>query len=567
MRRGKTLRRRAPRDSHGEWKPAAAPHGDSSNGTSALAKQTTAKISSYLTVDRSIYFGLIGLSCHLDLWMKWIFISVLIASFCSHSLFCQVESPTTGSLDRESGPSPIIAPTEVGEPGLIEPGQDARKHTNSSPENGDIKEKFHWRGLLLESIAFDSVQNSVRIMTAGQHDRHILLNKPFWSDYGASLEQFNWRRWNDGDSIKVNYIGHPMEGAIAGYLEIQNNPNDRAIRRMNTRAYWHSRLRAFAWSAIYSTQWELGPIGESAIFNQGGFTYPIQCAPNCNPSSKYTNNTGWVDLIVTPTIGTIWLIGEDALDSLITDPLVRRHPHNFGYLVLRSGANPSRSLANMLRGRYPWYRDYEHIPPQQSRLTTRFDTALDRAPEEHLDLFLMFAAASFPSRLESGSIVPQRRTGGGAQLGIRLSRYLDVTAAASVYPDQPNLPASHQGPVLDFAFGVRSGFSGKYFSLKAGVAPGFVSTPRSIDYSNDPTTSPRSVRCSNFQWTGTLAADLKVSARLAARISLQNAVIRYKSTQQDTEGIGSPPHLYFLSHDNYVNSTNWGLELGPVFRF
>jgi len=67
-------------------------------------------------------------------------------------------------------------------------------------------EKYHWKGLLLQSFAFDMLQNATRIMTANQHDRHILLNKPFWSDYWASLQQFNMRRWNDGDSFKVNYI-------------------------------------------------------------------------------------------------------------------------------------------------------------------------------------------------------------------------------------------------------------------------------------------------------------------------------------------------------------------------
>ena len=228
-------------------------------------------------------------------------------------------------------------------------------------------EKFHWTGLILQSIAFDSLQNSVRIMTASQDDRHLLLNKPFWSDYWASLYHFNWRRWNDGDSITVNYIGHPMEGAIAGYLEVQNNPADRALR-LNAPGYWRSRLRSLAWATVYSTQFELGPFGESSIFNQGGFTYPIQCEKTeCNANSKYTNNTGWVDLIITPTIGSLWLIGEDTLDALITDPLVRRHPHNFASLALRSGANPSRSLPPMHRGRYPWYRDYEYLTPAKPR--------------------------------------------------------------------------------------------------------------------------------------------------------------------------------------------------------
>jgi hypothetical protein len=93
---------------------------------------------------------------------------------------------------------------------------------------GTPNEPFHWKGLLLQSLAFDLFLNSARIAFSTQDERRLLLNKPFWSDYWASLGQYNMRRWNDGDPIAMNYIGHPVEGAVAGYLEIQNNPRDRA---------------------------------------------------------------------------------------------------------------------------------------------------------------------------------------------------------------------------------------------------------------------------------------------------------------------------------------------------
>jgi hypothetical protein len=60
-------------------------------------------------------------------------------------------------------------------------------------------EPYHWKGLLLQSFAFDMLSNATRIITADQNDRHPLLNKPYWSKYWASLQHFNMRRWNDGD--------------------------------------------------------------------------------------------------------------------------------------------------------------------------------------------------------------------------------------------------------------------------------------------------------------------------------------------------------------------------------
>jgi hypothetical protein len=105
-------------------------------------------------------------------------------------------------------------------------------------------------------------RNATRIITADQSDRHLLLNKAYWSEYSL---QFNTRRWDDDDGIKVNYIGHPMEAAIAGYIEVQNDPRGRELRISRSRRYWNSRFRAFLWETVYSTYWEIGPTGETAI--------------------------------------------------------------------------------------------------------------------------------------------------------------------------------------------------------------------------------------------------------------------------------------------------------------
>jgi hypothetical protein len=198
-------------------------------------------------------------------------------------------------------------------------------------------------------------------MTADQSDRHKLLNKPYWSDYWASLQQFNMRRWSDGDSIKVNYIGHPMEGAIAGYIEVQNDPRGRELRISRNRRYWNSRFRAFLWATVYSTQWEISPIGETGIFNEGGFTYPIRCKKNdvtCEATAKYTNNTGWVDFIITPIAGTLWLLGEDTIDRFISDPLVQRHPSSQRNQVLIRYKSPNRDAQGI--GAEPWLSFLSH---------------------------------------------------------------------------------------------------------------------------------------------------------------------------------------------------------------
>ena len=157
------------------------------------------------------------------------------------SLTDQYPNAPSAELPRPLPLSPSSIPQQHQLLPLFDPAQSRTTYTSPA------QEPYHWKGLILQSFAFNSLENSVRIMTANQSDRHILLNKPYWSDYFASLGQFNMRRWNDGDSFPVNYIGHPLEGAISGYIEVQNDPRGRDLEFSSDRHYWNSRFRALLW--------------------------------------------------------------------------------------------------------------------------------------------------------------------------------------------------------------------------------------------------------------------------------------------------------------------------------
>src|SRR5215472_5422886 len=155
-------------------------------------------------------------------------------------------------------------------------------------------ERYHWGGLIAQSFFFNGVESAFR-MASDDQIRYLVAKKPFWHDYVASMKQFNMRRWNDGDEFLVNYVGHPMQGAVAAYIEIQNSPKDREVELSNTRAYWMSRFRGFLWAVAFSTHSEISPLGEAGIGNEGGWTYPIApCHRPCaiwHPPMHYTNNT------------------------------------------------------------------------------------------------------------------------------------------------------------------------------------------------------------------------------------------------------------------------------------
>jgi hypothetical protein len=258
------------------------------------------------------------------------------------------------------------------------------------------------------------------------------------------------------------------------------------------------------------------------------------------------------------------LLGEDTLDRYVTDPLVERHPKAFGYKALRSGLNPTRSLANMLGGRYPWYRAYDRTTTYESDVAEKIDRSSSEEEVEHFDLNPYYTSLSVATN--TNDCVACRRattTGAGAVIGVRVNRYVDVVADLSGQSDVSPVPSPNIGGSLMLGnFGLRSGYSGRRFAVKVTLAPGFASSSRTQAEPGAPIG-----RVYNFSTLLALSGDVRFSQRLAFRATLQQLVIRYKSAVRDPPGIGTPPWLSFLSHDNYVNSTNWGVQLGPVFRF
>jgi len=201
-------------------------------------------------------------------------------------------------------------------------------------QNG-ASNKFHWRPAVLQSLLIQSVQHSYAI--AFQEKTRRELKGPFFKDWFQSVR--NIHGWDDGNRFFTNYIAHPMQGAMTGFIFVQNHDRLKRQKFGESKTYWIDRLKAMAWSAAWSTQWEIGPFGQAAIGNVG-----------------LKKGMAFVDMVVTPTIGTAWMIVEEALDRYIIRHLEKRT--NFVVkMFLRTLLNPMRGVANTLRFKEPWNRD------------------------------------------------------------------------------------------------------------------------------------------------------------------------------------------------------------------
>ena len=214
---------------------------------------------------------------------------------------------------------------------------------------GSRHEGFHWGPAILQSMSFMAVEQGF-LLSTDKWARYSIEHGNYLNDYANAVEH-TFSQWDDGDPFLDNYIGHPLQGSLTGYIQVQNDPRGRRLMFSNTREYWTSRLKAMAWNAAFSTQFEIGPLGEAAIENLGGYQYR-----NC-PTCRQVRGAGWVDLVVTPTGGFGWMIMEDMLDRYVVANVERRHGRGFLSNLLRVSLNPTRTAANILRGRSPWYRD------------------------------------------------------------------------------------------------------------------------------------------------------------------------------------------------------------------
>ena len=196
---------------------------------------------------------------------------------------------------------------------------------------------FQWKPALLHSALFLGVQHSLRPLQAKTRRE---FRGPFLRDYLDSASSV--RTWGDGDGVLTNYVGHPMIGAVAGYIQIFNDPRGRDLTfQPQAASYWRSRLKALAWSAAYSTQFELGPVSEASLGNVG----------------RRPGTMGFVDLVVTPLGGFGLILTEDYIDNKFIERWERGTSSVAMRKFYRIFFNPNRALANLLRLKRPSHRD------------------------------------------------------------------------------------------------------------------------------------------------------------------------------------------------------------------
>lgn len=186
-----------------------------------------------------------------------------------------------------------------------------------------------------QAFGFTVFQHVVRLREAKTRRE---LGGAFLQDWMKSVSNTG-RTWHDGGKFFTNYVAHPMGGAVYAHI-YRHNDLGRKRLEIGEPGYGGMVTRAMVFSAVVSAQFELGPISEASIGNVG---------------MRNATKMAWVDIVITPVLGTAWMVGEDVLDERLLKQMdgantVLRN-------TLRFVLNPARSGANLSRRKWPWFRD------------------------------------------------------------------------------------------------------------------------------------------------------------------------------------------------------------------
>jgi hypothetical protein len=409
-------------------------------------------------------------------------------------------------------------------------------------------ERFHWRPALVQSFEFSLVEHGFRLAT-DHYARLWFVHKPFWHDWLASVKREELTRWGDGDDFVVNYIGHPLQGAVSGYIQIQNDPRGRAEKIGHSKQYWESRLKATVWAAVYSAQLEAGPIlSETAIGNEGGHTYALGNKPP-------TNGTGLVDWVVTPVIGLGWILVEDTLEKYLVDRLAGNNPV-LKYKILLGALSPGRSMANMLQGKVPWYRYLVNGQPfEPVRKTPAKDTTESASTRYRREIGWHYANVNLPMDLDGCFGCRVHNSGLGANFDYRISRRFGFDSEINLFPGSWGIRGKSR--TVEGLFGIRYGFRQQKWGVFAKLRPGFVY----YDKARPELNSQLLGNLTRFAFDVGQSFEYYPSRRSTFRLDIGTTFVRYLRDNHD------PTAMFPLSSRYFITQGNFQFSSGYILRF
>jgi hypothetical protein len=231
-------------------------------------------------------------------------------------------------------------------------------------------------------------------------------------------------------------------------------------------------------------------------------------------------------------------------------------------------------MANALRFKAPWYRDFQHSRDLERLYGIHFLPSDESVQEaQH---FRRFAVGPYVIAMPMGSAahpctVCVQNPGAGLEADFALTRWIAISFATSKQQHAIDAGLTGSGSTANTGIGIRLMHDRPQNTLSLVVRSGLLTNhmlipPTTRTTENDSTKQSES-SVSHTATTIMLANDYKINGRFAMRSSFGAIIVRYRNPVQAPPGVGKPPYLSWLSHDSYTNRSTWTCEVGPVFHF
>jgi hypothetical protein len=361
-------------------------------------------------------------------------IFVLFSGLCWSAMPCVGQRSATPYSDQNSQSQiPLLLD---GLPDLI-PDRSSTANNYSSfivtKKNERIapRPSVDWKGLSKDSLQFLVIMNGFRIAT--EPGTRAGLHNPFFSGYFKAVS--NMHGWDDGDPFYVNYIGHPIQGAVSTFIWTNRDGEYEREHIGWNSSYLKSKLRAGAYAYVLSVSFELGPLSEASI----------------GEVQRYHPANGFVDHVVTPTVGLMWSVLEDEVDDSLVRYIEKSTDSRDVKILARAFLNPSRSFANLMGRRRPWYRSNRPGPSEYNSFA--YYTPFEKKPVSPPPGVAPFQFnMHFEERTYFGKNASDPCVGGGGELGFRVADNWQVVGEVTGCK-QTGMPPNFSGDSLTYAIG------------------------------------------------------------------------------------------------------------------
>jgi hypothetical protein len=356
---------------------------------------------------------------------------------------------------------------------------------------------------------------------------------------------------------------------VTGDIFIQNDPHGRSERFGKSSEYWKSRFRAMLYAAAYSAYFEAGPVlSEAALGNEGGYTYVPKCGlARCTiPGRKLkspTNNTGWVDFVVTPTVGMGWIVLEDAIEAKIVDPLAG-DSQSLTWKIVRGSLAPSRTMSNFLQGKLPWYRPwlYENATGRAGNLFVKSEKLKNTSEasswrdQPRKAIGIHYVNLSLPMDWQGCHKCRVNNSGVGATISYRMTNHFWFDSEVNQFPGSGSSKGS--GSATEGLFGIRYGYTGRVWNVYVKARPGFIYYPKTTSFP----TGHEFVSLSRFAVDCGTTIEMKASKRSAFRFDAGTTFVRYLQGLDPRQ-----PPVSVISPTYIATQGNFQVATGYIYRF